>query len=88
MLNSNQLQTLETSEFSVLYEASFISSHVEQIICLVLEKAFLEKSKILKFDVSEIDPCHYRMLIEKLRLRLRVSSIYITHAKLYVDWSI
>lgn len=88
MLRSNQLQTLSSSEFSVLYQNSYISSHVEQIICLVLETAFIEKSKLLKFDISDMDTCHYPMLLDKLRLRLRVSSIYISHGKLFINWSI
>jgi hypothetical protein len=88
MLNSSQLQNIEIPEFSVLYEESYISSHVEQIICLVLESAFVEKSKILRFDLSEISRYHHKSLIEKLKTRLRVSSIYISHNTLYIDWSL
>ena len=88
MIHSTQLQNLELPDFSVLYEESYIASHVEQIICLVLEKAFIEKSKILRFEIRNISACHHKTLVEKLRTRLRVSSIYIANNKLYVDWSI
>jgi len=88
MIHSNQLHNLELPDFSVLYEESYIASHVEQIICLVLEKAYVEKSKILRFDIRDISDCHHKRLLDKLRTRLRVSSIYITNDKLYVDWSV
>ncbi len=88
MLNSKRLQNLESSEFSVMYAESYISSHVEQIICLVLEKSFIERSKILSFDLTTISSVHHRVLLEKLKMRLKVSSIYINHNKLIIDWSI
>jgi len=88
MIHSSQLQTLGSTSFLDLYEKSYISLHVEQILCLVLEKAFIDKSNILSFDLSNIASCHYTGILEALKIRLNVSSIYINHNTLYVDWSI
>jgi hypothetical protein len=87
MITRHQLIYLDSPDFSSLYEEAYISSHVEQIICLVLEKAFIDKDTILKFDVSSISQTHHKTLLDKLRTRLKVSSMYITHKFLYIDWS-
>jgi len=88
MICSNTLQTLEASSFSVMYAESYISSQVEHIICLLLETAFINKDRILTFDLSTVSSLYHQRILEKLKTRLSVSSVYIDYGKLFIDWSL
>ena len=88
MINSNQLQNLKVIDFSIMYSECYISSLVENIVCGVLETAFANKDKIFTFDLSKIHSSYYELLVEKLKTRFKVSSIYTAHTTLFIDWSL
>ena len=88
MISSNILSTLESSSFSALYAESYISSQVEHIICLLLEYAFINKDKIFTFDLSSVSSLYHQRILEKLKTRLRISSVYTDYGKLFIDWSL
>ena len=88
MFFSNQLQHLESSEFSILYEQSYIISLVQEIICLVLEEAFIKKSKILVYKLQDVPETLHIKLLESLKEKFKISSIYIDDKDLFLDWSL
>jgi len=88
MIFSKQLQNLESSEFAILYEESYIISLVQEILCLVLEEAFIKKSKILVYNLEDVPKPLRLRILEALKEKFKVSSIYIDYNKLFIDWSL
>lgn len=87
-LTSQQIQRMDLAEFSLLYAQTRISCEVERIIGLILEEQYINKNKILSYYLEEISELYYKPLIDALKLRLSVSSIYIQGRLLYIDWSL
>ncbi len=86
-LTSKTLQNLKIHEFSFLYWQSFINEEVEKIVQLVLKEAYIKAEKILIYEINF--PKEYSTyIIEALKKRLQVSSIYIQCESLYIDWSL
>ena len=86
-LTSKKLKDLKIHEFSFLYWQSYINEQVEKIIQSVLKEAFIKNNKILSYTI-EFPPEYTTDIIEALKKRLQVSSIYIQHGSLYIDWSL
>ena len=86
-LTSKRLKDLEFHEFSFLYWQSYVNEQIEKIVQLVLKESFIKGEKILMYEIDF--PKEYNSyIIESLKKRLQVSSIYIQHGYLYVDWSL
>lgn len=84
-ITSSDLQDLNTSSFAFLYNQSKLNLEVEKIIQLVLEEQYLRNSRILVYPLDYLP--YQNDLIERLKTRLTVSSIYLINCSLYVDWS-
>jgi hypothetical protein len=86
-LSSKKLQNLKLHEFCFLHWQSYINEEVEKIIQLILKEAYIKGGKILKYEIEF--PAEYNIyIIEALKKRLQVSSIYIQRRSLYIDWSL
>ena len=86
-LTSKKLKGLKLHEFSFLYWQSYVNEEVEKIVQLVLKEAYIKAEKILMYEIDF--PREYNAyIIENLKKRLQVSSIYIQHGYLYIDWSL
>lgn len=87
MLSSYDLQNLQSSDFSRLYQESYISSLVKQITCLCLEEAFIKNTKLFVYDLKDLVTEYHSLLLEMLKNEFKVSSIYIRDTRLFIDWS-
>ena len=86
-LTSKKLQNLKLHEFSILYSQSFVNEEVEKIIQQVLKESFIKGKKILSYTIEF--PVEYNTyIIEALKKKLEVSSVYIQCGSLYIDWSL
>jgi len=76
---------MDTRKFAFLYNQSRLNLDVERIVLSVLEEQYLRKNRILVYKLESADS---HDLVERLKGRLSVSSIYIEKDNLYVDWSL
>ena len=88
MITSEQLQNLSNEGFMELYTDSIIKKETESIIQAILYEQFNYKKHILVYDINDISSPYLEKIIENLKDRLSVSSIYISHSRLYIDWSL
>jgi hypothetical protein len=88
MLSSQQIQNLSLEDFSILYSQSRINQEAEKILRKLLEEQCLMKNKILLYNLSHISQIFYIPILENMKKRLVVSSIYIQNKILYIDWSL
>jgi len=82
------LQTLTLEEFCHFYRESVICQQTELIIGRVVYEQFKNNQRILKYSLEHISVNYHIPIMESLKTRLHVSSIYIDHNYLYVDWSL
>ena len=75
-------------EFSFLYTRSIINKHTEKIIGRILEEQIFNKQLMLVYDVEHIAEIYHIPIVENLKTRFAVSSIYLDNKKLYIDWSL
>jgi len=75
-------------DFSFLYTQSLINQETELILGKVFEEQYIKKNKILLYDLSLVSELYHIPIMENLKKRLRVSSIYIQNKVLYIDWSL
>jgi hypothetical protein len=85
-ITSKQLIEMDTGRFAFLYNQTRINLDVERIVLSVLEEQHLRRNRILVYRLE--NPHYNRDLIERLKTRLTVSSIYVKGDDLYIDWSL
>ena len=85
-ITSKDLIEMDTRHFAFLYNQSRLNLDVERVVLSVLEEQYLRKNRILVYKLE--NPLYGEALVERLKTRLSVSSIYIDKDKLYVDWSL
>ena len=88
MLTSYEIQNLNAAEYASLCFNAVIQQHTENIIIGILETQFRKGDRIFVYDASELSSSYYKPIVENLRKRLAVSSIYIDNKRIYVDWSL
>ena len=88
MITSHMLQTLTLEEFCHFYRESVICQQTELIIGRVVYEQFKNNQRILKYSLEHISVNYHIPIMESLKTRLHVSSIYIDNNHLYVDWSL
>ena len=88
MITSQQLQNLSVEEFSSLYRESIIQQYTELIIGKVLCEQMFNKKHLLVYEMSKVPVSFHTPILENLKTRLTVSSIYMITTFLYVDWSL
>jgi hypothetical protein len=85
-ITSKQLIEMDTGRFAFLYNQARLNLDVERIVLSVLEEQYLRRNRILVYKME--NPQYNRDLIERLKTRLTVSSIYVKDDDLYIDWSL
>jgi len=85
-ITSKDLITMDTCKFAFLYNQSRLSLDVERVVLSILEEQYLRKNRILVYKLE--NPLYGEQLVERLKTRLSVSSIYVDKEILYVDWSL
>ena len=88
MITSKQIQNLSVADFSFLYSQCVINQETEKILGKVFEEQYLMKYRILRYNLNNISELYHVPILEKLKTRLLVSSIYIQNKYLYIDWSL
>jgi len=88
MLTSLRLQNLNTDDFCALFMKSVVQRETEKIIEKVLYEQFVNKKQILVYDLNDVSILYRLPLIENLKKRFQVSSIYFDHDRIYIDWSL
>ena len=88
MITSQQLQDLTIAEFSFLYAQCKINQETELILGKVFEEQYINKKNILLHDIYNIPEIYHIAILESLKNKLLVSSIYIKNTTLYIDWSL
>jgi hypothetical protein len=88
MITSQQLQNLTVDDFCFLYSQCIINEETEKVFKKVLEEQIVNKNKILVYYLSNISEIYHIPLLENIKKKLAVSSIYIQHRVLYIDWSL
>jgi len=88
MITSEQLQNLSVDEFMTLYTDSIIKKKTESIIQSVLYEQFNYKKSMLTYEINDNSSPYLEKIIENLKSRLSISSIYITDSRLFIDWSL
>ena len=88
MITSRQIQNLSIEDFSFLYTQSVINQETELILGKVFEEQYIKKNKILLYDLSVISELYHIPIMENLRKRLLVGSMYIQNKIIYIDWSL
>jgi len=77
---------MDLPTFSLLYAHSMITIEAEKVVAMILEENFMRNSKILRYPIS-LDHIYHYSLIESVKTKIRVTSIYIKDGALIVDWS-
>jgi len=88
MITSKQIQNLSVEEFSFLHSQCIINQEIEKIIGKVFEEQFLIKNKILLYNLNNVSELYHIPILENIKKRLLLSSIYIQNKTLYIDWSL
>ena len=88
MITSQTLQNLTIEEFCHFFRASVIGQETELIIGKVVYEEFYNKKHMLIYDMSHISDVYHMPIVENLKTRLSVSSIYMNRTRLYIDWSL
>lgn len=88
MITSQQLQSLSVEEFASLYRESIIQQYTELIIGKVLCEQMFNKKPLLVYEMSKVPVSFHTPILESLKTRFAVSSIYMIKTFLYVDWSV
>jgi hypothetical protein len=88
MITSQQLQNLSLEDFLILRSQCTINQETEKIIGKVFEEQFLLKKGILCYNLSDISELYHIPILENIKKRFHVSSIYIQNKHIYIDWSL
>jgi hypothetical protein len=88
MITSQQLQSLSVEEFASLYRESIIQQYTELITGKVLCEQMFNKKPLLVYEMSNVPYSFHVPILESLKTRLAVASIYMIKTFLYVDWSV
>jgi hypothetical protein len=88
MITSIKLQSLTTEEFCDFYRESVIQKVTEDIIEQVLYEQYYNKKQILKYNMGNIAVSYHIPIMNNLKTRFSVSSIYLINDELYIDWSL
>ena len=88
MITSHMLQTLTVGEFCHFYRESVICQETELIIGKVVCEQFNNNLQNLKYSLAHISVLYHTPIMENLKTRLQVSSIYLDNNYLYLDWSL
>ena len=88
MTTSQQLKNLNLADFTLLYSQSIIQQETEKIIGLVLEEQYMKKNDILLYNVTNISELYVVPIVDLLKKKLLVSSIYLQNKSIYIDWSL
>lgn len=82
--------TLE--EFAIRYAQTRINVEAETIVGLVLQEQYIKNRNILVYHLDGLPELYHVQLVEALRKRLSVSSMYLDRSRpvvsLIVDWSL
>lgn len=63
-----------------------INIEAEKVVAMILEENYMQNKKILTYPIS-LDSIYHFSLIESVKFKIHVSSIYIKDGALIVDWS-
>jgi len=88
MITSHMLQTLTLEEFCHFYRESIICQETELIIGKVVCEQFNNNQRILKYSLAHVSALYHVPIMDNLKTRLQVSSIYLDDKYLFIDWSL
>jgi hypothetical protein len=92
MLSSAEIRGMTLEEFAIRYAQTRINVEAETITGLVLQEQYIKNRNILVYYLDGLPELYHVQLVEALRKRLSVSSIYLDHSRtvvaLIVDWSL
>ena len=92
MLSSSEIRGMTLEEFAIRYAQTRINVEAETIVGLVLQEQYIKNRNILVYHLDGLPELYHVQLVEALRKRLSVSSIYLDRARtnvaLIVDWSL
>lgn len=77
---------MDLPTFSLLYAHSTINIEAEKVVAMILEENYMRNTKILSYPIS-LDHIYHYSLVESVKAKIHVSSIYIKDGALIVEWS-
>jgi len=86
MITLQHLEGMDLPTFSLLYAHSIINIEAEKVVAMILEENYMRNNKILRYPIT-LDQVYHYSLVESVKLKIHVSSIYIKDGALIVDWS-
>jgi hypothetical protein len=86
MITFEHLEGMDLPTFSLLYAHSMINIEAEKVVAKILEENYMQNKKLLIYPIH-LDHIYHYSLIESVKLKVYVSSIYIKDGSLVVDWS-
>ena len=86
MITSQHLDGMDLPTFSLLYAHSIINIEAEKVVAMILEENYMRNNKILRYPIT-LDQVYHYSLVESVKLKIHVSSVYIKDGALIVDWS-
>jgi hypothetical protein len=88
MLTSRDIQNLSAKDFSFLYMQSIINKETEIILGAILYEEFTTKNKMLLYDLSVHAEWYHTPIMENIKKKVDVGSVYIQNKILVIDWSL
>jgi len=92
MLSSAEIRGMTLEEFTIRYTQTRINVEAETIVGLVLQEQYIKNRNMLVYPLDGIPELYHLHLVEALRKRLSVSSMYLDRSRtvvaLIVDWSL
>jgi hypothetical protein len=86
MITAQYLRDMDLATFSLIYAHSIINIEAEKVLALILEENYLRNSKTLRYTVS-LDHIYHFSLVEAIKLKIQLTSIYLKDGTLVIDWS-
>lgn len=86
MITAEHLRDMDLATFSLIYAHSIITIEAEKVVASILEENYMRNSKILRYPIS-LDAIYHFSLIEAVKLKIQVKSIYLNDGTLVIDWS-
>jgi hypothetical protein len=86
MITAEHLKDMDLATFSLIYAHSIITIEAEKVVASILEENYMRNSKILRYPIS-LDPIYHFSLIEAVKLKIQLTSIYLKDGTLVIDWS-
>jgi hypothetical protein len=86
MISAQHLRDMDLATFSLIYAHSMINIEAEKVVALILEENYMRNSKILRYEIS-LDNIYHFSLVEAVKLKIQLTSIYVRDGALVIDWS-